>query len=107
MPPARPARRSPRRWPTRRVCKVLVTTWWTEVKPARVITYAGFTGTVREWALRISMNAKTLQSRLDRPMSLARALTMPTQPPKYLMPARVLEYQGEKATIAQWAARVG
>jgi hypothetical protein len=77
------------------------------MNPARVITYDGFAGTVREWAQRIPMNFHTLQSRLERGMSLAMALTMPTQRPKYLTPPEILEFQGERATVAQWAARIG
>ena len=77
------------------------------MNPTRVITYDGFTGTVEEWARRIPMNVSTLRSRLTHAMPIAKALTMPTQRPKYLTPSKVLEHQGERATINQWAQRVG
>src|SRR5258708_2929400 len=77
------------------------------MEPARVITFAGFTGTIREWAQRQGVNASTLRSRIERNMSLARALTMPVQRPKYLHLPLTIIYKGEQATIAQWAAKVG
>lgn len=77
------------------------------MEPARVITFAGFTGTVREWAQRQGINVSTLHSRIERNMPLARALTMPTQRPKYLHLPRTITYKGEQATIAQWAVKVG
>lgn len=77
------------------------------MNPSRVITYDGFTGTVKEWAARIPMNVATLSSRLLRGMPLAKALTMPTQRPKHLVSPEILEYQGERATVKQWAERIG
>lgn len=77
------------------------------MNPTQVITYDGFTGTVKEWAERLKLLPHTLECRLKRGMPLDKALTMPTkrlwQPP----PGRMLCYQGEWATIAQWAERVG
>lgn len=77
------------------------------MEPARVITFAGFTGTIREWAQRQGINTQTLKSRIERNMSLARALTMPVQRPKHLSLPLTLTYKGEQATIAQWAAKIG
>lgn len=77
------------------------------MNPTRVITYAGFTGTLREWAERLRLGLTTLQSRFTRGMPLEKALTMPNKRKWHPPPGKMLVYQGERATIAQWAARVG
>lgn len=77
------------------------------MKPTQVIAYAGFTGTVREWAERLALPLPTLESRLTRGMPLEKALTMPNKRKWLPPPGQMIEYQGERATIAQWAVRVG
>lgn len=78
-----------------------------EMNPSWIITFAGFTGTIREWAQRQGMRAPTLESRINRGMSLARALTMPVQRHKHVKPPRIIAYKGKRATIAQWATEIG
>jgi hypothetical protein len=78
-----------------------------EMKDIRVITHGGFTGTVAEWAERLRLPLSTLNARLLRGMPLEKALTMPNQRKWAPPPGRMLEYQGERATIAQWAVRIG
>lgn len=77
------------------------------MNPARVITFGGFTGTVVAWAERLGLKPVTLRYRLHRGIPLEKALTMPNKRKWLPPPGRMLEYQGERATIAQWAARVG
>ena len=77
------------------------------MNPARVITYDGFTGTLREWSARSGIGFATLSSRLARGMPVAKALKMPAQPAKYLTPSKIIKYRGRKGTMAQWAKWLG
>ncbi len=73
---------------------------------SRLIEFNGITLPVRQWAKRIGVSPFCLSHRLKK-MSEVEALS---KPPKRRRPQTrrgLIEFQGEKHTARQWAARIG
>ena len=71
----------------------------------RMIEFNGETHTIAEWAMKIGIVPRSLRDRLKAGWSVEKALTTP--PVAQSKPPMILEYNGVKKTVAEWARQFG
>jgi hypothetical protein len=81
-------------------------------KSGLILEHKGERLSIAQWARRIGINVSTLKTRLHRDgWSVAETLDTPLHTPKDKRRSRktalVIEYNGERLTIAQWATKMG